>query len=265
MGAMKKALDLYRPLMQAVFDAEGWPPLNPVNTLLVVSGPQKCHVCQVGFTNLWVHRGTCYGCEGRLRASGRCPYSSKCPPASFCPHHRKCCTCDASCCDDCRLMQGTGEDCLALAQKIDPKAIFLDFDRTVATTKAGGNPLQGDHSIDPDLYALMYLYPNVHIVTRNSHKEGIEQFLASKGVPSTVKVHSAKLEGCRKADIMARFCDLDCTALFIDDDIRELVDPAIVQLGPQLWRVQFVRTRQNSAPAKVSASAVDANKSTTPQ
>jgi hypothetical protein len=39
------------------------------------------------------------------------------------------------------LQVGDGEDVRLLAANLQPWAIFLDFDRTLATTRGGGSPL----------------------------------------------------------------------------------------------------------------------------
>ena len=77
----------------------------------------------------------------------------------------------------------------------------------------------GSHSVDPDLGALMH--PNVHIVTRNSHKEAIEAFLRREGF-AVKAVHSVKTEGRSKADVIAEVLKPGTVAIFADDDIREV-------------------------------------------
>ena len=59
--------------------------------------------------------------------------------------------------------------------------LFFDFDQTWCSTKAGGSPLQGKHSLDDDLTDLATQH-TMYVVTRNSHKAEIEQFLQAKGV-----------------------------------------------------------------------------------
>eukprot|EP00656_Telonema_subtile_P050178 TRINITY_DN6430_c0_g1_i1.p1 TRINITY_DN6430_c0_g1~~TRINITY_DN6430_c0_g1_i1.p1 ORF type:complete len:130 (-),score=13.59 TRINITY_DN6430_c0_g1_i1:71-460(-) len=124
--------------------------------------------------------------------------------------------------------------------QLEPSVVFLDFDRTVCTTKKGADPLQGTHRIDSDLLTLMCLHPNVHIVTRNRHQQSIESFLKLKGVPQRVQVHSTKLLDTDKVDIIRPRLSQDQIGLFIDDDVHELVKPSIVEL-PGLHRVLFVR------------------------
>ena len=45
--------------------------------------------------------------------------------------------------------------------------LFMDFDRTLCTTKTGSSPLNGRHALDPELMGLACSHPNVHVVTRN--------------------------------------------------------------------------------------------------
>jgi hypothetical protein len=198
-------------------------------------------------------------------------------------------------------VQGDGEDVAALVDRLKPHSLFLDFDRTVCSTKAGGSPLQGgSHSVDPDLLALLCAPASsgmdVHIVTRNSHKDDIETFLSSRGVNClmttacemaaprvqsssctaqqvlsgpeeaaaggvsvagqvAVRVHSAKLLGVNKSDIMLG-CDgvargrpatvgllpPGAIGIFVDDDVREHVVPEIASCQT-LHRVLFVRSK----------------------
>ena len=84
-------------------------------------------------------------------------------------------------------------------------------------------------------------HPNVHVVTRNSHRAEIEQFLAEKHV-AVAAVHSVKREGSSKAEVI---CDGGIVppgemAIFVDDDIHEHVEPRL-RSHPGLYRVLFVR------------------------
>jgi hypothetical protein len=58
-------------------------------------------------------------------------------------------------CEQCRLVHGDGEDVAALVHTLQPHAIFLDWDRTLCTTRTGGSPLVGKHALDPDLHGLL--------------------------------------------------------------------------------------------------------------
>lgn len=72
---------------------------------------------------------------------------------------------------------------LGLVSELSPDVLFLDFDRTVASTRNGNNPLNGVHSVDVDLLGLIAEHGTAHIVTRNRHTEEICEFLARAGVP----------------------------------------------------------------------------------
>jgi len=203
-----------------------------------------CNVCAKGFGKLWVHRGVCCECEARLRAEGRCPYHpGSCPAAAFCPHSSKCAACDGFACDACRLTRGDGEDVLALVARLRPHAVFLDFDRTLATTRGGGSPLQGQHSVDPDLLSLACAMPeHAHIVTRNSCRDDIRAFLALKGAPP-LRVHTV-LKHQSKAEVVCdpQLLPPDRVGLFVDDSLQEHLDPAM-QACVHVHRFLFVRAR----------------------
>ena len=70
-----------------------------------------------------------------------------------------------------------------LVQQWPPSGlIFVDFDRTLCTTKAGASPLQGNHSLDSDLALLCRSREHqVLIVTRSSRSEDIVVFLKEHG------------------------------------------------------------------------------------
>ena len=158
----------------------GWPPWL-CEAKRCSTGPKamsdrelRCDACQRAFSKLWVHRGVCCECEQHRRAHGCCPFNAACSTLAFCPHDRKCFVCDAWSCDACRLTRGDSEDVLALAEALQPGHIFLDFDRTLATTRGGGSPLQGKHRADPELLGLFSTFRGrVHVVTRNSYREEV--------------------------------------------------------------------------------------------
>ena len=70
-----------------------------------------------------------------------------------------------------------------------PDWLFVDFDRTLCSTR-GGSPLNGNHSIDDELVALcsQMAAGRAQVVTRNAHVEDIRIFLAARGLPG-VAVH----------------------------------------------------------------------------
>ena len=75
----------------------------------------------------------------------------------------------------------------------------------------------------------------------NSNKEDIEAFLVAQNV-AVRRVHSVKRERIDKVDVICspEWLPPGETALFVDDDINEHVDPALVA-HPQVMRVLFVR------------------------
>jgi hypothetical protein len=68
-----------------------------------------------------------------------------------------------------------------MGRHAQPHAVFLDWDRTLCTTRTGGSPLVGKHSLDPDLHGLLVQFARrAHIVTRNSMRDDIAAFLVSQ-------------------------------------------------------------------------------------
>eukprot|EP00854_Cymbomonas_tetramitiformis_P012148 gene12148-14354_t len=231
--------------MRTQLSGEAWPP--PPATILGrrVLGSHSCRVCNVRFSKVWLDRGVCHRCEELRRGEGRCPYSDRCSPQTFCPHGHKCFVCDAWSCDECHLTHGDGEAVAQLVSRLNPAVIFLDFDRTLASTKNGGSPLQGRHSLDPELETLLRSHPNVHIVTRNPHEQDIREFLARHRVVK-VPIHSVgKRSASEKADVLCRPDllpqDGSAVGLFVDDNIQEHCVPRVRALGAALHRVLFVR------------------------
>ena len=275
--------------MRRVIADEGWPPpLAARRTRVQTDGTLECHRCRMRFSKHWCFRGVCWQCEGVLRASGTCPYESAASRANkrgsaasqhcFCTHQLKCAVCDGGFapCPICRLARGDGERCVELcaelaagggaaaeggrgaAEGVQALPVFLDFDRTLCSTKAGRSPLLGRHTLDADLASLAAVHPTT-IVTRNPHREAIEAFLAERGVPICgVRVVPSKLS---KAEVMAQLLregggggqggrpvevatppERSASALpssappgavhavFIDDDVRELTRPDVVRL-----------------------------------
>ena len=154
-----------------------------------------CVHCNVAHTPTWVKEGVCLGCEHRLRREGRCPFGAPsgarrgCGEATWCAHAQRCFLCDGWSCAACRLYQGDGSDVAALAASLQPRAVFIDFDRTLCTTK-GGSPLSGTHRLTEELVELCAQMPPglAHVVTRNTHLDDIRTFLSRAGL-SSVEVH----------------------------------------------------------------------------
>jgi hypothetical protein len=54
------------------------------------------------------------------------------------------------------MIRGDGDVVAGLAAAMSPNVtIFLDFDRTIASTKCGADPLVGSHSIDASLLSVI--------------------------------------------------------------------------------------------------------------
>ena len=172
-----------------------------------------------------------------------------------------CASCDAWSCDECRLHVGDGHDVMALVQRLLASggggsgggtgrvAVFLDFDRTVCSTKHGTSPLTGSHSADEELLELLRNSAGVRsmIVTRNSHGDDIAAWLAERGVADArerVRCVGRKA-GTSKADVMLGDGPAALRpgeqGVFVDDDIREHADARLRQCE-SLHRVLFTRS-----------------------
>ena len=186
----------------------------------VVEGAERCCQCDGLFSRQWVRQceaamRVCWRCEESVRAEGRCPFDTRLREAAgggvgtarggrrggrlalhhgttFCTHQAKCVVCDFGYapCAECRMAQGDGETVTAVCAEwrgSGPAAVgitlFFDFDRSLCSTKSGGSPLQGSHTVDADLADLASLYP-MHVVTRNSHRREIESFLRERRIQS---------------------------------------------------------------------------------
>ena len=118
---------------------------------------------------------------------------------------------------------------------------FSNGELQVASTKTGGSPLVGNHSLDPDLFSVMCRYMDrTHIVTRNSYRDDIVTFLKAKGVVG-VPIHSVKKHESKAAVVCdpARLLPSQ-VALFVDDSIQEHAAPELSD-NPQVHRVLFSR------------------------
>ena len=74
-------------------------------------------------------------------STGICPRRTKsCFKAAWCPHLRRCFACELHSCDLCGLRTGDGATAMALAESLDAKVVFVDFDRTLASTRRGQSP-----------------------------------------------------------------------------------------------------------------------------
>jgi hypothetical protein len=172
-GRFAAAAAEHLPQVRARIAAGDWP--SWLAETASGEGSVTCWVCSRGFKNAWCHRGVCYACEADTRASGKCPFgkglcSAKtwcgllrawrpCPShfqTHRCPHDKKCIVCDTWSCAACKIVRGDGDVVAGLAATMAPNVtIFLDFDRTIASTKCGADPLIGSHSIDASLLSVM--------------------------------------------------------------------------------------------------------------
>ena len=263
--------------MRRSIAVEGWPPPTSAGRARVVLdgvGAFECCRCERSCSGVWAahvlsgaRSCVCWECEGALRSAGMCPHdgahdgaarsgggsSSKAPPtgvshaAFFCAHQQKCVVCDGASyatCTECRMGQGDGDAVAALCMQLEPEVLFLDFDRTLATTRSGGSPLDGVHAVDVELADLIAAGLPTWVVTRNRHVVEIGAFLKSKGVHAAGVKHAP--HGISKAkaivEVLPSLGDSPGTirAIFVDDDVRECCDPALVKL-PGLLRVLFRR------------------------
>ena len=261
----------FRPEMRAVIAADGWPA-----SIASRRGAERSHVadnkfccyCERQFSALWVLRGCCSECEARVRDEGRCPFSERCSTAWFCPHDRKCFVCDNHSCELCRFERGNAECVAEVADRLARRGadrdggtsleaveedsgggvggggclqrICLDFDRTLATTRSGGEPVVGKHTLDDELCALMWTHHGrCSIVTRNSHRDAIGAFLAAHGAPPHVPIHVVS-KGQSKSDVVLAGLAGDGHALVVDDSVAELVDQRLAD-DRRVHRVLFVR------------------------
>eukprot|EP00750_Incisomonas_marina_P008683 INCI15589.1.p1 GENE.INCI15589.1~~INCI15589.1.p1 ORF type:complete len:478 (-),score=75.28 INCI15589.1:24-1457(-) len=224
-----------------VLQATGWPPRqvrmlssasnaqSSASLADVVSGSQRCSGPCNGFYNaLWIRDGKCYYCEKTSRSAGVCPFQSSPLCKKWYRDHNggkpgfrgldnwlwcnKCCKCvvcepDAGCLHT-RLLRMDGEEVLSLAKAIDAKSgsrlglVCVDFDQTLCSTKCGGVPVLGNHSVDASLLALYRWCQSQTrmqrqdetggngipfcVVTRNSNTSAIRAFLKAHGVEAEI-------------------------------------------------------------------------------
>ena len=196
-----------------------------------VRGDSKCFRCQRKFHHLWVMKKVCYWCVKQWRSRQRCPFRDKCSQKTFCPHASECFLCDARSCEECRFYQGSGTDVLQFLRNRGKhiEGIYLDFDRTICSTRNGLSPLEGKHFVEPALLeVLVGEYPQLKdlaIVTKNSHVDDIRTFLREYGVPSQLNIRCVK--GVSKATAI----EVAPNSLIVDDDIKELTDSDVEKLN----------------------------------
>ena len=113
----------------------------------LVGGKAACGACGERLAPLWLEpaaagaRAVCAACAALAAARGRC--ARGCDARAWCAHGARCLACGfggaarAGGCAACRLSAGDGEDVAALADALDAAVVFCDFDRTLASTRAG--------------------------------------------------------------------------------------------------------------------------------
>ena len=265
-----------RRKIEAAVEGE-WPPRTP---LMYVTGKTECVRCGGQFGTLWIGNGRCcFRCEEGMRSRLECPVSKRCPSAAFCPHSLRCIACERWSCELCGVVCGDGEDVVAMVECTDPHVVFIDFDRTLCTTKSGSSPLRGSHSLDRELWGLVRGGRwDVRVVTRNSHVDDIKTFMRrfavneggdspggdspggdSSGGDSSggdspggdssfdaIPVHHVG-KGVSKGAVIRGACDEKASvvgspirAVFVDDSAAELLDAEVAGV-PGLTRVLFSR------------------------
>jgi hypothetical protein len=265
-----------RRKIEAAVEGE-WPPRTP---LMYVTGKTECVRCGGQFGTLWIGNGRCcFRCEEGMRSRLECPVSKRCPSAAFCPHSLRCIACERWSCELCGVVCGDGEDVVAMVECTDPHVVFIDFDRTLCTTKSGSSPLRGSHSLDRELWGLVRGGRwDVRVVTRNSHVDDIKTFMrrfaANEGGDSpggdspggdppggdppggdspggdssfdAIPVHHVG-KGVSKGAVIRGACDEKASvvgspirAVFVDDSAAELLDEEVAGV-PGLTRVLFSR------------------------
>ena len=259
-------------LQRTAIALEGWPPPpSAMRTRVQVDGAIKCVQCDGGFSRQWIKveagLSVCWQCEAVVRADGRCPFdlrqsdaaaqkrggrgSGKAAAhfgATFCPHQGLCVVCDGGFapCPECRLAQGDGETAASVCAEwrgTESTMLFFDFDRSLCSTKSGGSPLQGNHSLDSDLADLAAQLPMV-VITRNSHRADIRAFLKARGVTcqDVCVVRKGVSKAAAMVEILPRLAEAGgaVRGLFVDDGVRECCDERVAAL-PGLYRVLFRR------------------------
>jgi hypothetical protein len=131
-----------------------------------------------------------------------------------------------------------------ISKEVKPLALIaLDFDRTLATTRSGAQPLVGTHTLDPDLLNILWDFQGrCCIVTRNRHNQEIINFLKDSGAPTNIPVFSLPKKFSKTTARDFRAC-LDGNRghiIVVDDTIAELVDKEMMS-SELIHRVLFVR------------------------
>ena len=245
--------------VDAIVAREGWPPDPAVSgriraARLHLDGDAACWKCEgKTFQRAWARDGVCWGCEREERREGRCPRGEKgCPvrrhgrrgaASGFCAHARRCVGCDAHSCAQCALLRGDGDDVARAYRELRgdaaPPCLFLDFDRTLCSTRSGADPMAPSAkdskkavSSDEALVELLAEVPagSAFVVTRNARREAIEAYLKTLHLDHVV-VRSVKRERLDKADVFRELLVDGRRGVFADDDVHELLDARVHELA----------------------------------
>lgn len=261
------------PTMMLAISLESWPPTLGTRRTRVLAFDnsrleemasikkklETCKICKGHFaTELWIRHKLCMVCENTRRNKANrseclfedCQFGDK----AFCSHFQRCFVCDAphSCDKFCQLSRGDGEVALGMVETIRPNLLLLDFDRTLATTKSGASPLPKSghkHSIDEELknaVIAQQAFGKSHVVTRNSNKADIQEFLLQHGLDGLAQnVHVVPKKKTKGFYIRETFYtdmpEQDTVCIFIDDSLPELVKDPWLRSTKAIHRLLFVR------------------------
>ena len=228
----------------------------------VFRGSRICSVCGLSFSRQWLTRASkfraCVRCDRLARLEGHCPVaSSRCEQQrSWCPHFLRCFACEEVSCYECGLvaLDGRGLSSLVLDDDLDVQCLYLDFDRTIASTRCGASPLaKNTVSCDPDLAHLARNHDNVRVVTRNRHTHDITLFLQMNDFP-VAGVHNVP-KNHSKADVVLQNNLKGDLVVFADDDIKELLDPRLDDAAKKKNTGRLLRVLFSRGTAATTSSA----------
>ena len=224
----------------------GWPP----SATFTQEGKHQCRVCKKGFGRKWIKRSICWKCENDSRDQGRCPYEDG-NLCYVCPHLRACLLCERLPCMHCRMVhsEDMAEDVSSFVQELNPDVLIVDFDQTLCETRSGCAPVVDKHAMNSDICNAIKCRPTKRnvILTRQNFKNEptITRYLDQMGMKN-VEIccvggkRNAEGEKMSKSDMM--FDLVPCgSVLFIDDDLRELMEREIAQCD-RITRLLFFTT-----------------------
>lgn len=183
----------------------------------------QCRVCTRQFSKAFVRCEVCWLCEDSFRSEQKCPFE-KGHPVSVCPHSRRCFSCEGASCEECKLVQGDGGSVPRMIEALQPQIIFIDFDRTLCSTRSGCQPVIGKHGINPGLFSVLVSHPCVHILTRQNftHEPILRRFLAARTIHN-INLHCLGGTKITKSNVIATLLTSGSLGLMVDDTLQELV------------------------------------------